>query len=270
MKTTTTIIKNYDLSAIMRRAWAIRRAAAEEIGCAVSVVVWRDCLRMAWAEAEGVNAAANADKLAAEWAALDTAAQMRFMTACVRKAAKNDIGYSTEDHYLQFTEIPAFALHGHDFDEFVNETWLRIAGKLGDPAKLARVNEKRAASGKRPLSLQKLVYDSAHASIAAIYYADIKHGRAAVREIVDADGDVYSYVETMCSNRRDNTEDSAITRVITEQVISRFDLTGRRIWSYNRLGLTEREIAQHVGISNVAVHKRIVKMKKAIADALAA
>jgi len=265
-----TINHKYDLSAIMRRAWAIRRAAAADMGCSVSAVIWGECLRLAWAEAEAPYAAANADALAAEWAALDTAAQMRFMTACVRKAAKNDIGYSTEDHYLQFTEVPAFALHGHEFDEFVNETWLRIAGKLADPAKLARVNEKRAASGKRPLSLQKLVYDSAHASIAAIYYADIKHGRACVREIVDADGDTYSYVETMASARRDNTESSAIARVIVEQVISRFDLTGRRIWSYNRLGLTEREIAQYVGISNVAVHKRIAKMKKAVADALAA
>ena len=265
-----TINHKYDLSAIMRHAWAIRRAAAADMGCSVSAVVWGECLRMAWADAEGLHAEENAAALVAEWNAMDIDAQMRFMTACVRRAAKNDIGYSTEDHYLQFVEVPAYALHGHDFDEYVNETWLRIAGKLADPAKLAQVNENRAAAYKRPLCLQKLVYDSAHASIQAIYYADIKHGRACVREIVDADGDTYSYVETMASARRDNTESSAIARVIVEQVISRFDLTGRRIWSYTRLGLTEREIAQYVGISNVAVHKRIAKMKKAVADALAA
>ena len=268
MKNTTN--NKYDLSAIMRRAWAIRRAAAADIGCAVSAVIFSDCLRMAWAEAEAVNAASNADALALEWAALDTEAQVRFMTACVRKAAKHEIGYSEEDHYLQFAEVPAFSLHGHDFDEFVNETWLRIMGKLADPAKLAALNEERAAAFKRPLSLTKLVYDSARASISAIYYADYKHGKAATRTIIDADGDEYSYVETMCSAYRDNTESSAIAHVIEEQTIARFDLLGRRIWSYNRLGLTEREIAQHVGISNVAVHKRIVKMKKAVADALAA
>ena len=39
------------LSSIMRRAWAIARDAAKEIGCALKDVVFGACLKLAWAEA---------------------------------------------------------------------------------------------------------------------------------------------------------------------------------------------------------------------------
>ena len=52
--------KTYDVRAIMARAWDIRKTAAAEIGCKVGEVVMGECLRIAWAEAEGVNAEDNA------------------------------------------------------------------------------------------------------------------------------------------------------------------------------------------------------------------
>lgn len=116
--------KTYDVRAIMARAWDIRKTAAAEIGCKVGEVVMGECLRLAWAEAEGVNAEGNALEIVKEWADMADADKVRMMAACVRKAAKNEIGYSTEDHYLQFSEVPAFGCYRpHDFDEFVNETW---------------------------------------------------------------------------------------------------------------------------------------------------
>ena len=39
------------LSSIMRRAWAIARNAAKEIGCALKQIVFGECLKLAWAEA---------------------------------------------------------------------------------------------------------------------------------------------------------------------------------------------------------------------------
>ena len=66
--TSATSRKVYDLAAIMRRAWDIRKNAAAEIGCKVSEVVWGLCLKQAWAEAEGANAEANASAVAADWA----------------------------------------------------------------------------------------------------------------------------------------------------------------------------------------------------------
>ena len=44
MKEVHIMKKTYNLAAIMRRAWAIRKSAAAEIGCAVSEVVFSLCL----------------------------------------------------------------------------------------------------------------------------------------------------------------------------------------------------------------------------------
>ena len=109
--------KVYDLAAIMRRAWSIRKEAAEEMGCRVSEVVFSLCLKQAWAEAEAVNAEVNANEIANEWAGMTERQQVNMMSACIRKAAKNEIKFSTEDHYLQFSEVPAFScFRAHDFD----------------------------------------------------------------------------------------------------------------------------------------------------------
>lgn len=265
----TNTASRYDLAAIMGRAWAIRRAAAADMGCKVSEVIFSECLKISWAEAEGVNAADNAARLISDWAALGESGQVKIMTACVRKAAKNEIGYSVEDKYLQFDEVPAWGLHGHGFDEFVNETWLRVVGKL-DADALTEKNERRAASGLRPLSLVGLVYSAARASIGAIFYADHKHGVASVRTVTDKNGDEYSFIEEMASSRRDNTESAALIRVSLERFRASRDEIDNIILDCLSLGLTERETAPHCHISNVAVHKRIMKLRDALREIVAA
>lgn len=259
MKTT------YDLKSIMSRAWAIRKSAAAEIGCKVSEVVFSECLKMAWAEAYSVidaeNAAINAASIIGEWAALGEAGQVKMMTACIRKAAKNEIAYSTEDHYLQFSEVPAWYIHGHDFDEFISETWLR-AFPAFDVDKLTAKNKKRASQYKRPLSMVSIVYNAARASIAAIYYQDMKHERARCVTVVGEDGEEYSYFDTIEASASDNTERSAIIRMEMERYTASRDKIDQKIMELLPQGFTERQIAKVVGISNVAVHKRIVKMRK--------
>lgn len=258
-------MKKYNLAAIMFRAWAIRKTAATEIGCKVSEVVWGLCLQQAWAEAEGENAAVNASAVVNEWAAMNDNDKIRMMSACVRKAAKNEIGYSTEDHYLQFSEVPAYGCYRpHDFDEFVSETAIRVLGKLGDIDKLTAANERRAAKGKRPIRLVSIVYNAARASIAAIYYADAKHGAAYDREISDEDGNSASYLETMCSDTHQDTERAAIIRAGLDSYREGLDEIGQKIMEMVIDGKTEREVGEAVGISNVAVHKRIVKMREAL------
>ena len=241
--------KTYNMSETMTRAWAIRKAAAADMGCKVSEVLMGECLKIAWAEAEGANAETNAAAIAGEWANMADADKMRMMTACIRKAAKNEIGYSTEDHYLQFSEVPAFGcFRTHDFDEFVSETCIRVLDKLADLDKLAATNERRAAQGKRPMRLVSVVYNAARASIAAVYYADSKHGAAYDWEI---DATV-------------NTETSAIIRADLDAFRDGLDEIGRQILEMVAAHKTEREIGKAVGISNVAVHKRIVKMRAAL------
>lgn len=259
--------KVYDLAAIMRRAWSIRKSAAAEIGCAVSEVVFSLCLKQAWAEAEGVNAEANAVAVVDEWAAMGEAGQVKMMSACIRKAAKNEIRYSTEDHYLQFSEVPAFScFRAHDFDEFLSETVIRVLDKLADVDGLTAKNEKRAAQGKRPIRLVSIVYNAARASIAAVYYADSKHGAAYDFDVVNDNGEAESYVETRCGDSSVNTETSAILRAALDDFTASRDEIDRKIIEMVAEQYTEREIAEALEkagrkISNVAVHKRIAKMR---------
>ena len=264
--------KSYNVAVIMSRAWSIRRNAAAEIGCNVSDVVMSECLRIAWAEAEAVNAPANAAAVAAEWSGLG-AGQLDMVRRCIHKAAKNIIGYSTEDHYLQFSEIPAFYSYGdHDLDEFVNEVYIRVLEKIGPAAQadgleqLTATNERRAAQGKRPLTLVSLVYNAARASISAVYYADSKHSAAYDFEISDGEGNSASYVATCVEDKRANVERAAVIRLRIGQLRDGLDDIGQQVLEMVMQGKTEREIGKAVGISGVAVHKRIVKMRGELAD----
>lgn len=244
--------KTYNMSETMTRAWAIRKAAAADMGCKVSEVLMGECLKIAWAEAEGANAETNAAAIAGEWANMADADKVRMMTACIRKAA-------------QFSEVPAFGcFRTHDFDEFVSETCIRVLDKLADLDKLAATNERRAAQGKRPMRLVSVVYNAARASIAAVYYADSKHGAAYDWKINDGEGNAASFLETCCGDATVNTETSAIIRADLDAFRDGLDEIGRQILEMVAAHKTEREIGKAVGISNVAVHKRIVKMRAAL------
>lgn len=243
--------KTYNMSETMTRAWAIRKAAAADMGYKVSEVLMGECLKIAWAEAEGANAETNAAAIAGEWANMADADKMRMMTACIRKAAKS--------------EVPAFGcFRAHDFDEFVSETCIRVLDKLADLDKLAATNERRAAQGKRPMRLVSVVYNAARASIAAVYYADSKHGAAYDWQIEDGEGNAASFLETCCGDATVNTETSAIIRADLDAFRDGLDEIGRQILEMVAEHKTEREIGKAVGISNVAVHKRIVKMRAAL------
>lgn len=265
MKTNTNTTTTTTKTAIMSRAWEIRRAAAAEIGCSVSAVLMSGCLSMAWAETQAANAPLNAAKVAGAWDAMTDDDRMTMLKRCIHKAAKDVIGYSVEDKYLQFTELPAFGLYGmHDLDEFISETYIRIADRCADLDKLTARNVKRAEQGKKPLTLVKIVYDAAKASIQAVYYQDAKHSAASVREMIDDDGDACSVVENACAGV-ENTERSATLKADMERFKAGRDAIDNRILELVQAGYTEREIAAEIGtISNVAVHKRIVKMREAL------
>ena len=261
-------MKKYDLTAIMSRAWEIRKSAAEEIGCKVSEVVFSLCLKQAWAEAEGVNAEINAAAVVNEWAVTPADKQVEWLQRCVVRAAKDVIGYSTEDHYHQFNERAAWGLHGHDFDEFVNESYCKLFAAFD---RLAVTNERRAAKGLRPRSLKSLVYNAAKAAIMAIWENDKKHGKAIQDpEVVNDNGEAESYIETRVSAGGSvDTETSAIIRADLGQFTDGRDEIDRKIMELVQEHYTERMIAEALDnkISNVAVHKRIVKLRAALQTA---
>lgn len=255
--------KTFNLSAIMGRAWAIRKNAAAEMGCKVSEVVFSLCLKQAWAEAEGVNAEINAAAVVAEWAATTPEKQVEWLQRCVVRAAKDVIGYSTEDHYHQFNERAAWGLYRHQFDEFTDEAYCRLFNAFD---RLPITNERRAAKGLRPRSLKSLVYNAAKAAIMKIWEDDRKHGRAVQDpEIMNDNGEIESYIETRVSAGGSvNTETSAIIRADLERFTAGRDEIDRKIIELVQENYTERQIADVVKISNVAVHKRIVKIRAAL------
>lgn len=262
---TTTHSKTYNLSSIMHRAWKIYyENSTPDLKAVFSV-----CLKMSWAEAEGTHAEKNAQNVISQWNALPSTDQVKLLTACIRKAAKNDIGYSAKDNHLQYDEVVAWTLRGHDFDAFVSETWLRVANTM-HLSKLAEANRNRALSHKRPISMISVIYNAARASIAKVHYDDTKHGKADIRTVEDDKGAEHSYVETMASSKRDNTELSAVIRADMASFLRTRDQVDAEIVAGLWLGLTMREIAVRVGMSHVAVKKRIDKMRFALKDMMAA
>lgn len=262
--TTTTRESIYDLSRVMRRAWEMRRAAAVRLSCRVSEVHMGECMRAAWAEEYGLQAPVLAARIVREWAEMSETAQVRFLAACVRKAAKNEIGYSVEDQYNQRNEHPAFYAYGHDFDEYVSAAYIRLTASL-DVERLAARIENRAAAGKRPLDLVYLVYNAARAGLVQILRDDAKHAAAGVRVVHDDDGQEHSFIETMVASPMFGSAGCNLLTADIRAFLAGRDATDCRILALKIEGYTERETAEFVGVSNVAVHKRLKKLQADLA-----
>lgn len=204
-----------------------------------------------------------------QWFNMSEETQIRMITANVRKAAKNEIAYSIGNQYNQYNEAVAWFMGYHGLDCLVNETWLKLAERL-TPEYLDGLNSKRTHDGKEEITLISLVYRCAKDAIRSIYDQDIKHGRAQAYTIVDNHGDEYDYIDIMAVSTRDNTETSAIIRAAFHSVLNGMDNTDRIIIECKYEGMSEREIGIVAGISGVAVHKRIVKIRAALTAVLVA
>lgn len=202
-----------------------------------------------------------------QWFNMGEDAQIRMITANVRKAAKNEIAYSIGGQYNQYNEAVAWFMDYHGLECLVNEAWLKLAERL-TPEYLDGLNSKRTHDGKEEITLVSLVYRCAKDAIRSIYEQDIKHGRAQAYTIVDNHGDEYDYIDIMAVSARDNTETSAIIRAAFRSILNDMDNTDRIIIECKRDGMSEREIGIVAGISGVAVHKRIVKIRAALTTAL--
>lgn len=204
-----------------------------------------------------------------QWFNMGEDAQIRMITANVRKAAKNEIAYSVGGQYNQYNEAVAWFMDYHGLECLVNETWLKLAERL-TPEYLDGLNSKRTHEGKEEITLVSLVYRCAKDAIRCIYDQDIKHGRAQAYTIVDKHGDEYDYIDIMAVSTRDNTEASAIIRAAFHSILNGMDNTDRIIIECKCEGMSEREIGIVAGISGVAVHKRIVKIRAALTAVLVA
>ena len=184
-----------------------------------------------------------------EWNGLTTQEQINFITACTFKIIK---AQPTGTRY--------------EINEVINEAWLRITGNL-TADRLNAINERRATQGKATTTLAGIVYRATRASIAAISRSEKKHAAASVRTVKSEDGEEADYIDTMTASGYD-TETAAILRTTLERFAASRDEIDQQIIDGMVDGLTERELADIVGISNVAVHKRIAKIRIALASIL--
>ena len=177
------------------------------------------------------------DNIINEWNSMSTGEQVKLITACVRKAANKEVGSQ------------ALYQHGHEINEFINEAWERITNSL-QPDELTACNKRRAAQGKPPITLVSMVYKSARAAVTTLCN----------REAKIANATDYSTDANSCGTVY-GIESAIITTVDLERFRDSRDAADQRILELVSIGYTEREIAAEIAISNVAVHKRIVKMR---------
>lgn len=189
----------------------------------------------------------NAAAIINEWNSLTTQAQINFITACTFKIIKAQPTGTRQE-----------------INEIVNEAWLRITDNMITD-RLTAINERRIAQGKTPTTLVSIVYNAVRASIAAISYSEKKHAAASVRTVKSEDGKEADYIDTMTASK-DNTEAATILRTDLQQFIASRDSTDQQIIYGLMKKQTERELAAVVGISAPAVHKRIAKIRTALAE----
>lgn len=261
-------MKKYNLKSIMRRAWYIRKSAASEIGCKVSEVVWSLCLKQAWSEATAPMKAA--ESVVAEWRGMDDARKYDLLQRVSGKIMK---AYGVLDNTWADT-VKGIAA----------QTWIDIDEQAAlDLDTLNRLNYGRMRNGKEPITLVSVIYRVANAAAGRMAYRDkqIKTHETGMTATNSEDGETFDAFELtradklekdICGIARE-TENIVIARDTLDAVASILgdrDKIDRQIAVMVVQGKSEREIGKAVGMSGVAVHKRIVKMREALRHLLTA
>lgn len=140
-------------------------------------------------------------------------------------------------------------------DEIMGQTWENTIKRL-DAGRLSKANAKRTTEGKTPLTVMQIANRAAHAAVELWRYDYNKHGNVAPLEAWTAiDGG--------------DMEDRIIDRLTVEGFISQRDERDKAIAQLTIIGCTERQTGKAVGISNVAVHKRLARMRKDLRESIA-
>lgn len=154
---------------------------------------------------------------------------------------------------------------GDELGDAVNSTYATVAGKLLDADKLTLNIERRANKGYGD-SLPAIVTRAANAAMEGIAYHGSKDSKATSRTITSEDGGEIDVLDTIAAPQ--NVEESAIFRATLQQFVKGLNETNQKIFTGRIKGLTEREIAPSVGISNIAIHNRMVKIRAELAALL--
>lgn len=155
---------------------------------------------------------------------------------------------------------------GYTFEDATQDTYLRVLEAMQDPEALDADSDRRTAAGKVGNTLSTVINRAARAGLERMAYQSRKHGKASSYQITTEDGDEIDTLYLLAATN--DTEKAAIIRIALRDFAESLDDTNREIIAGKIDGMTERELASVVGISSVAVHNRIAKMREALAEML--
>lgn len=180
------------------------------------------------------------------WNALDGNEQRDFCRNCVARSIR-------EGRRLK---------PGNEIDDAINDTYIKVAERLADADKLARNIERRANKGFFD-SLPALICRAANAALQREIDRSERESMTVSDSTANASGQEYSLFERIAGAA--DTEKAATVRAVLNDFYDGLDATNKIIFKGMANGLTERELAPAVSLSNVAVHKRMSKIRTALA-----
>lgn len=187
----------------------------------------------------------NAIEIITAWNALTPEQQINFCKACVCKAIKSGRTLKA----------------GYDMEDATQEAFAKVLERLANVGKLEADCKRREAQGK-PDTLAAVVCRAANSTMEGIAYRHHKDSKA-TSQTTTTDGETLDLLDSIPAT--DDTEQAAIIRAELKRFVSGLGDTNKIIFAGMVDGLTERELATTVGISNVAVHNRMVKIRAALA-----
>lgn len=189
-----------------------------------------------------------AQEIINQWNDMTPEQQIKFCQICVCKAIKR--GRTLKPLY--------------DMEDAIQETYLKMLQRLQDVDKLARNIERRANQGFGD-SLPAIVTRAANTTMEGIAHRHAKDSMATSRTTT-VDGEALDLLDTVAAT--DDTEKAATIRAILTDFYNGLDSKDKIVFGGMIQGKTEREIAPAVEISNIAVHKRMVKIRAELAALL--
>lgn len=189
---------------------------------------------------------AKALEIAAEWNAKSGEERLNFCRNCVLKGIR-------EGRRLA---------HGDELDDAINSTYELIAGKLLDIDKLAKNIERRASQGFTD-SLAAIISRAAKATLQREIDREKRDSVVISDTATNGSGEEYSLFDTTAGAA--DTERAATIRATLKEFFAGLDSKNKIIFGGMVKGMTEREIAPTVEISNIAVHNRMVKIRAQLA-----
>ena len=155
--------------------------------------------------------------------------------------------------------------HGDELDDAINSTYELIAGKLLDIDKLAKNIERRASQGFTD-SLAAIINRAAKATLQREIDREKRDSVVISDTATNGSGEEYSLFDTTAGAA--DTERAATIRATLKEFFAGLDSKNKIIFGDMVKGMTEREIAPTVEISNIAVHNRMVKIRAQLAALL--